>query len=233
MKLSIIIPCFNESATLALLLDKVLAASTPRFDKQVVIVDDGSTDQSPAIAQKYVIEHPGVIISIQLPRNRGKGAAVAEGFKRADGDILLVQDADLEYDPSDYAVLLAPFDGPDVQVVYGSRILGSSNRSYHRYYWGGRLLTWFTNLVYGSHLTDEPTGYKLFRRQAVDGVSLRARGFEFCPEITAKMLRRGFQIHEVPIHYFPRSFQEGKKIRWTDGLVAVWTLLRLRFARKS
>ena len=143
--------------------------------------------------------------------------------------MLIVQDADLEYDPNDYAVILDRFTDTGVKVVYGSRILGGGSHSYRRYYWGGRLVTMFANVLYGSHLTDEPTCYKAIRREVLDELELVSKGFEFCPEITAKLLRRGYQIHEVPIRYHPRSFEQGKKISWRDGLIALWTLLRYRF----
>lgn len=228
MKLSVVIPCFDEEATLPLILERVLAAPPAEVMKEIIVVDDGSGDASATIARRFEAEHPGVVRLIQLPHNRGKGAAVITGFRHATGDIVLIQDADLEYDPNDYPALLAKFADPAVAVVYGSRILGSRKRSYHRYYWGGRLVTLATNLLYGTHLTDEPTCYKVFRRPVLDALELCSEGFEFCPEITAKVLRRGFRIHEVPIHYHPRSFAEGKKIGWRDGLRAIKTLLRYR-----
>jgi glycosyltransferase involved in cell wall biosynthesis len=229
MKLSIVIPCCNEQRTLAAILDRVLATATPGWDREILIVDDGSTDASPQIAQEYLRRHPEQFVWIARPKREGKGAAVHDGFRSATGDVVLIQDADLEYDPADYPALLAPFRDPAVQVVYGSRILGSSNRSYNRYYWGGRLVTAFTNLVYRGGLTDEPTGYKAFRRELLATLPLRCKGFAFCPEVTAKVLRRGVRIHEVPIQYRPRSFQEGKKIRWSDGVRAIAALVYFRF----
>jgi glycosyltransferase involved in cell wall biosynthesis len=229
MKLSIVIACFNEERTLPVLLERVLAAPPADVAKEVIVVDDGSTDRSPAIAAEFVERFPGVVQSVRMPTNRGKGASMIEGFRHATGDVVLTQDADLEYDPGDYPAILAKFSDPAVQVVYGSRILGGSRASYRRYYWGGRLLTAVTNLLYGVRLTDEPTGYKAFRKEVLDKIPLVHSGFEFCPEVTAKVLRRGYKIHEVPVHYEPRSFEEGKKIRWIDGLVAIWTLLRYRW----
>lgn len=234
MKVSIIVPCHNEEATLPHLLERLLAALTPGFDREIIVVDDGSTDGSGKILGQFLVRHPQIVRAVLLPRNRGKGAAVRAGLELATGDILLVQDADLEYDPADIASLLERFRDPAVQVVYGSRIQGSriwerGNRSYQRYYWGGRLLTWLTNVLYGSRLTDESTGYKALRRTALEGITLTADGFAFCPELTAKLLRQRLVIHEVPIHYTPRSFAEGKKIRWWDGAVAIWTLLKLRW----
>ncbi len=229
MKLSIVIACFNEERTLPVLLERVLAAPTGDVAKEVIVVDDGSTDRSPAIAAEFAQKFPLVVQPVKMPRNRGKGAAMIEGFRHATGDVVLTQDADLEYNPGDYPAILAKFADPAVKVVYGSRILGGSRASYQRYYWGGRLLTAVTNLLYGVRLTDEPTGYKAFRKEVLDQVHLVHPGFEFCPEVTAKVLRRGYKIHEVPVHYEPRSFEEGKKIRWIDGLVAIWTLLRYRW----
>jgi len=232
MKLSVVIPCYNEERTLAAVLERVIAAPPADVAKEILVIDDGSRDRSLGIAQEFAERHPGVFAHKQ-PSNQGKGAAVRAGFEKATGDIVLIQDADLEYDPDDYPALLAPFERPDVLVVYGSRIRGSRNRSYNRYYWGGRAVTFFTNLIYGSHLTDEPTGYKVFRRSFLQTIPLECNGFEFCPEITAKVLRRNVVIHEVPIAYHPRSFEEGKKINWRDGFAALWTLLRFRWGAKG
>jgi dolichol-phosphate mannosyltransferase len=233
MKLSVVIPCYNEERTLAAVLERVLAAPPATVAREILVVDDGSTDRSVAIAEEYAAKHSGVVFSHRQPTNMGKGAAVRAGFAAATGDVVLIQDADLEYDPNDYEALIRPFENPEVLVVYGSRIKGSRNRSYDRYYWGGRGVTFFTNLVYGSRLTDEPTGYKVFRRGFLQTIPLECDGFEFCPEITAKVLRRGVTIHEVPIAYHPRSFEEGKKINWRDGFRALWTLLRFRWGRSS
>jgi glycosyltransferase involved in cell wall biosynthesis len=232
VKVTIVIPCFNEERTLATLLERVLAAPPADVEKEIVVVNDGSTDRSPEIAAEFARRAPGVVRAERLPSNRGKGAAVRVGFALATGDVVLVQDADLEYDPNEYPKLLAPFADPKIQAVYGSRIQGSTNRSYSHYYWGGRLVTWFCNLLYGTRITDEPTGYKAFRRDLLRSIPLESDGFEFCPEITARVLRRGVKIHEVPIGYRPRKFDEGKKINWRDGLVAIWTLLRWRWGRK-
>jgi dolichol-phosphate mannosyltransferase len=233
MKLSVVIPCYNEERTLAAVLERVLAAPPADVPKEILVIDDGSKDKSFEIAEQFARKHPGVVFAHRQPENRGKGAAVRAGFEKATGDVVLIQDADLEYDPNDYESLLKPFERPEVQVVYGSRIKGSRNRSYDRYYWGGRGVTFFTNLLYGSHLTDEPTGYKAFRKSFLQTVPLECNGFEFCPEITAKVLRRGVTIHEVPIAYNPRSFEEGKKINWRDGFAALWTLLRFRWGKKA
>lgn len=225
MKLSVVIPVYNERQTLEELLRRVHAVAV---DKQVVIVDDGSTDGTRDLLQARPARSDETIVYHEC--NQGKGMALRTGFAHAAGDVVLVQDADLEYDPRDYPALLAPFADPQVQVVYGSRILGSSpGRSSFWFYWGGRFLSLLTSLLYGTHLTDEATCYKAFRRDLLLSIPLECTGFEFCPEITAKLLRRGVRIVEVPIHYYPRSHAEGKKITWRDGVTAIRMLLRYRF----
>ncbi|MBW2084652.1 MAG: glycosyltransferase family 2 protein, partial [Deltaproteobacteria bacterium] len=176
--------------------------------------------------------YPGVRF-LYHEQNQGKGAAICTGLSRARARFTIIQDADLEYDPEEYPKLLAPLLEGQARVVYGSRVLGSKKvRSYHRYYWGGRLLSSITNLLYGSSITDEPTCYKVTETQILQNLGLKAVGFEFCPEVTAKILRAGFKIHEVPISYHPRSFEQGKKIKPRDGLIAIWTLLRYRFGKR-
>ena len=238
MKLSIVIPFYNEAATLDSILTKVLSVRMDGVTKEVIAVNDGSRDGSTEIAERFTREHPDEVRLLSFPKNGGKGRAVIAGLTRATGDIVIIQDADLEYDPEDYRVILREYDDPNVKVVFGSRILGalrhvsngSSDRySYRRFYWGGRIVTLATNLLYATHLTDEPTCYKSLRREVLAELDLKSKGFEFCPELTAQVLRRGHRIVEVPIHYYPRSFEEGKKIRYTDGLIALWTLLRLRW----
>ena len=155
------------------------------------------------------------------------------GLAQVSGELVLVQDADLEYDPADYAALLEPFADPAVEVVYGSRNLRRNPRSSFSFYWGGRLLSWVANRLFGSHITDEATGYKVIKTGLLRALDLETDGFEFCPEVTAKLLQRGVKIHEVPISYHPRSWEEGKKIKWSDGLVAIWTLIKYRFLVKK
>lgn len=237
MKLSIIIPFYNEAATLAALLQKVIDVPLHGVTKEIIAVNDGSQDGSEQIAGQFAARYPEQVKLLSFAVNRGKGRCVIAGMAEATGDVIITQDADLEYDPQDYRQIVAAYADPTVEVVYGSRVLGGyvympdgsgCRRSYHRYYWGGRLVTLLANMLYGCHLTDEPTGYKSFRRRVVDGLELASQGFEFCPEVTAKLLRRGHRIVEVPIRYYPRSFEQGKKIRYSDGLKAAWTLLRLR-----
>ena len=224
MKLSVIVPVYNEQATLGEILRRVLAAP---FAKEVIIVDDGSTDKIGDILKEFeTVENLKIL---RHETNRGKGVAIITGLKSAQGEYTLIQDADLEYDPKDYATLLAPFENDEVEVVYGSRNLKKNRRSSAAFYWGGRFLSWITNLLYGSRITDEPTGYKVFRTSLLKELNLDASGFEFCPEVTAKILRRKIQIREVPISYNPRNWNEGKKIRWQDGLIAIWVLIKYRF----
>jgi len=226
MKLSVIVPVYNEQATLGEIIRGVLA--TP-FEKEVIIVDDGSTDRTSEILKEFqAVKNVRVL---RHATNQGKGVAIITGLKSAQGEFTLIQDADLEYDPNDYAALLAPFENDGVQVVYGSRNLKRNKRSSATFYWGGRLLSWITNLLYGSRITDEPTGYKVFRTSLLKDLNLTFTGFEFCPEVTAKILRRKIPIWEVPISYNPRSWGEGKKIQWQDGLIAVWVLVKYRFKR--
>ena len=225
MKISVLVPAYNEARTIAKMLEAVYARN-PGRDLEVIIVDDGSTDGTYEAAKAAA--RPGDKI-LKHEKNLGKGSAIRTALAAATGEITIIQDADLEYDPADYGLLLEPIVAGTAEVVYGSRFLKSSPRSYHRYYWGGRLVSLWTNILYGSRLTDEPTCYKLFKTEFLRSLDLRCTGFEFCPEATAKTLKRGVKILELPISYYPRSMEEGKKIRWTDGAIALWTLLRLRF----
>ncbi|MCK4546914.1 MAG: glycosyltransferase family 2 protein [Candidatus Eisenbacteria sp.] len=228
-KLSVIIPTFNEEGTLGQLLDRVLASEV---DLEVIIVDDGSTDRTAGVLETYAQEPR--IRAIAHPENRGKGAAIRTGISHVQGELVLIQDADLEYDPSDYAALIAPFENADVSVVYGSRrMLKSNPKGSLQFLLGGTTLTWITNILYGTHITDEPTCYKVFRADLLKSLPLRCKRFEFCPEVTALVARRGFRIHEVPIHYLPRKRGEGKKIGLGDWFEAVRTLIECRFKSRS
>jgi len=218
MKLSIVIPCYNEFATIWTIVEKV--RNSPVKEIEIIIVDDASTDGTRDILRSEIESLVDKIIYHK--ENMGKGAALRNGFSEASGDIVIIQDADLEYDPNDYDKLLTPILNGEAEVVYGSRRLGgNSNRSYNRYYFGGVFLTWFTNVLYGSRITDEPTCYKVFKFDVLKNLNLKAKRFEFCPEVTAKVLKRGYQIYEVPISYYPRNFREGKKIGWKDVLQEV------------
>lgn len=227
MKLSVIIPVYNEAATLEEIIARVRATT---LVDEIIVVDDGSSDGSREILR--CLEKSGTP-ELRLhfhAQNQGKGAAMRTGLAAVTGDLVLVQDADLEYDPADYPALLAPFEQDEAtEVVYGSRNLRRNPRSSQAFYWGGRALSWMTNLLYGSRITDEATGYKLIKTPLMREISPETDGFEFCPEVTGKLLRRGVDIIEVPISYTPRSWEEGKKIRWYDGVIAIWTLIKYRF----
>ncbi|MDE2143283.1 MAG: glycosyltransferase family 2 protein [Elusimicrobia bacterium] len=227
MKTSVLIPAFNESRTIARCLEAVYARN-PGRDLEVIVVDDGSKDGTYEAALSAA--RPGTRV-LKHERNSGKGAAIRTALAAATGEIVLIQDADLEYDPAEYAALLKPIEEGRAQVVYGSRILKPDNvRSYSSYYWGGRVLSWWTNLLYGSAITDEATCYKLFKTDVIRSFHLTCTGFEFCPEVTAKTLRRGIPIVERPISYHPRRIEEGKKIRWHDGVIHIWVLFKLRWS---
>jgi len=231
MQVTVLIPARNESATITLLLERVRAALAP-YRGEIIVIDDGSSDDTAARAAAV----PGVCV-IRQRSSRGKGAALRAGLEQARGEFVLIQDADLEYDPADYPALLEPLLAGRAQVVYGSRILGArsgrkTGLSTWYYYLGGRFLSGLTTFLYGARMTDVATGYKVFRTQLLRDLRLACDGFEFCPEATGKLLKQGVSIHEVPIAYFPRSVAEGKKIRWTDGFVAIWTLLRIRLGWK-
>lgn len=221
MKLSVIVPVYNEASTIREILDR--AEATP-FDKEIIVIDDGSTDGTGEILAS--IHQPNVQI-ITHPRNLGKGTAVRTGFKVATGDYVIVQDADLEYDPRDYTALLQPLIEGDADVVYGSRFTGGPRRVL--YFWhavGNQLLTLLSNMLTGLNLTDMETGYKVFRIEVVHRLWLNSKRFGIEPEITAKIARLGCRVYEVPISYRGRTYTEGKKIRWTDGLAAGAAIVR-------
>jgi glycosyltransferase involved in cell wall biosynthesis len=231
MRLSIVIPVYNEEETIPQVIDQVLAVSLNGVEKEIVIVNDGSRDKTGEVLHNLSSRMPGQLTVVHHEENQGKGAAIRTAMEHVTGDLVVTQDADLEYDPQDYPALLAPFSDPAVQVVYGSRNLRTNPRSSWSFYWGGRLLSWVANLLYGSRITDEATGYKVFRTDLLRSLNLQPTRFEFCPEVTGKLLRRGVEIHEVPIVYRPRSFEEGKKIQWYDGIGAIWTLVKYRIVK--
>ncbi len=223
MKLSILIPIYNERATILEIARRVQAVP---FDKEIIAVDDGSTDGTQELLPQ--LEQDGVIV-LHHEKNQGKGAAIRTALTRASGDIIVIQDADLEYDPRDYKQLVEPIIEGRAKVVYGSRFLGPRMAMFFWHMLANKMLTLMTNILYDAILSDMETGYKAFRADVIKAIPLRSRRFEFEPEITAKVLKRGNRIYEVPISYFGREYSEGKKIGMRDGLVAIWTLLKYRF----
>lgn len=225
MKLSIVIPVYNEVATIEELVARVQAVD---MAKEVLVVDDGSTDGTRQRLEQMAAT--GDVKVLYHPRNRGKGAALRTGFAAATGDVVIVQDADLEYDPRDYDVLLAPILDGRADVVYGSRFLGGPHRVlFFWHYVGNLILTLFSNALSNLNLTDMETGYKVFRRAILDDLPLRSNRFGFEPEFTVKIARRRLRVYEVPISYSGRTYEEGKKITWRDGVAAIVTLVRYRF----
>ena len=224
MKLTVIIPVYNEVNNIGEIVKRVQAT---KLASEIIIVDDGSQDGTGEVLQK--LDGKKKVRVILQGKNRGKGAAVVAGMKMAQGDVLLIQDADLEYDPRDYPALLKPIQEGLADVVYGSRFLGAAHRV--TMFWhqlANQLLTLMTNILYDSILTDMETGYKVFRRQVIEGMKIRARRFNFEPEFTAKILKRKYRIYEVPITFNPRDYAEGKKIVLRDAFEAVWALLIYR-----
>ncbi len=234
MKLSVIIPVYNEKSTIAQVIDRVKAVDIP---KEIIVIDDGSRDgTTEVLKEKYAGDH---VITVHTSLiNIGKGAAVRYGIEYANGDITIIQDADLELDPEEYDKIIEPINQGRTDVVFGSRFL---NRGYFFYYRGiplaSRFANWLlasiVNLFWGAGITDEATSYKAFKTSLLKSIRLKSTGFEFCPEITAKVLNRKIKIVEVPITYHPRTVAEGKKVQWKDGIKAIWTLIKYRFLEKE
>ena len=225
MKLSILIPAYNEENTIKELIEKVKKVKLP-IKKEIIVVDDKSNDKTLEILKKV----RGIKL-IRHEKNVGKGFAIRTAIKHSTGEIIIIQDADLEYEPEDYNALIKPIIEGKEKVVYGSRVSKKGNRLYTGliFYLGGNFLTHLTNLLYpNAKITDEPTCYKVFKADLLKNMKLNCKRFEFCPEVTAKILKQGIKIHEVPISYYPRSIKEGKKINWRDGIEAIWTLIRYR-----
>jgi glycosyltransferase involved in cell wall biosynthesis len=225
MKLSVVIPVYNEVDNIREILKRVRESG---LASEIIVVDDGSQDGSREILAE-VNGRDGITVLLH-PKNQGKGAAVRTGFAAASGELILIQDADLEYHPRDYPALLQPIEDGIADVVYGSRFAGGPRRVVMFWHMiANQLLTLMTNVLYNTILTDMETGYKVFRREVVQNMKLRARGFEFEPEFTAKILKRRYRIFEVPITFNPRDYSQGKKIKLSDAFVAVWSLLKYRF----
>lgn len=227
LTLAVVIPCYNEVDTIATVLQRVEDVG---LAQEIIIVDDGSTDGTRAVlASIEAEEHPNVRI-VYCEHNQGKGAALVTGFAAAQSDVVLIQDADFEYDPRDYPILLRPLEEGISKVVYGSRFLGGPRKAMN--FWNmvaNKGLTLTTNILYNAILSDMETCYKVFLREVIQDMVIHARGFEFEPEFTAKVLKQGIRIYEVPISYNGREWDEGKKIKWTDAPIALWTLIKYRF----
>lgn len=219
-KISILIPVFNEEKTICLILEKVL--EQVRFwNREIIVVNDGSTDGTLEKLELFSKE----IKLINQPRNQGKGAALKRGLREVSGDIVIIQDADLEYDPTDYPKLLEPILRGETKVVYGSRNLGERRFHYKSYLFGGIFLTKIVNLIFRKNLTDITTGYKIFDIKALREIGIKSNGFEVCDELTVKTLKKKLKITEVPISYYPRTFKEGKKIKAVDGVKALLAII--------
>jgi glycosyltransferase involved in cell wall biosynthesis len=229
MKLSIIIPVYNEQETIGEVIDKVINVDLGDIEKEIIISDDGSTDASAEVIEEYTQQTANLIKVHTSPINLGKGAAVRLGLSYATGDIVIIQDADLELDPNEYLQLIQPIREGETDVVYGSRFLHTSNAIPLRTRLANRFLVFLTNVLFRAHLTDMETAYKVFKRSILQDIRLRSVRFDFEPEITAELLKHGHKIREVPISYNPRTPEEGKKISWIDGLEAIYTLFRCRF----
>lgn len=225
MKISVIIPAYNEIKTIREIIDRV--KETGRVD-EILVVDDGSTDGTREVLHE--MNDAGRVRALFHEKNSGKGAAVMTGIRNAVGDIIIIQDADLEYNPNEYPNLLKPIEDGMADVVYGSRFLGQARRPI--LFWNmvaNKILTFVTNILYNNILSDMETGYKVFKRELVKDIPIHARRFDFEPEFTAKILKRKYRLYEVPIAFYPRDYSEGKKIKMWDAFEALWTLIKYRF----
>lgn len=229
MKLSIIIPVYNEEKTILEIINRIKREKLGNIKKEIIIIEDFSTDSTKKILSRLKDNSLKIYYH---KKNQGKGSAIRTGLKYATGDIILIQDADLEYDPKEYKKLLRPILQNKAKVVYGSRlevIRKNLKKMYKLHYIGNLFLTFLTNLLYGADITDMETGYKVFKKDVIKNIKLRSKRFDFEPEVTAKILKKGYKIKEVPISFAGRKFNEGKKITWKDGVKALFYLIKYRF----
>ncbi|MAV82967.1 MAG: glycosyl transferase [Pelagibacteraceae bacterium] len=225
LKLSIIIPCYNEQNTIKQLIDKVILSDIGNILKEIIVINDGSSDKT-----RNILSNIKKIKLLNNSSNIGKGYSVKRGIKESTGDYIIIQDGDLEYDPSDYKKLLDLFQNQNIHIVYGSRRLKKNKFSHLSFYLGGIFLTYLVNILFpfSKNITDGHTCYKMFRANILKDLNIKSNGFELCPELTVKFLKLGYSIYEVPISYNPRTNKDGKKIKWIDGLIAIYTILRFR-----
>ena len=228
-KLSILIPVYNEEKTIEKLVKRVYGVNLGKVKKELIVILDGPKDNTEVILNMIKDKYNLNLISYK--KNKGKTWAIRQGIKKATGDVIVIQDGDLEYDPNDFKKMLKEMNKDEVKVVYGSRRLMKDNVQYSglSFYLGGLSLTVLANLLYGTRITDEPTCYKMFDSKLLKSVNLKTERFEFCPEVTAKVSKLGHKIYEIPISYKPRHVSEGKKIKLKDYFAAVWTLIKYRF----
>jgi len=226
MKLSVIIPVFNERNSIQKIIERV---KNVNIEKEIILIDDFSDDGTREIIKNDI--NSGEIIKLYHDKNLGKGAALRTGIVHVSGDVVIIQDADLEYDPNDYASLIDPITRGDADVVYGSRLSGGAPQRVYMFWhlMGNKFLSFITNLLYNTTLTDMETGYKVFKTEVIKGLDLKSNRFEIEPEITAKIFKRKYRVYELPISYYGRTYEEGKKITWKDGFMALWTILKYRF----
>jgi len=227
MKLSVIMPVFNEGSTIEKIIQKVKKVN---IDKQIIIVDDGSTDRTREILEKWKDEDIKVIYH---KRNQGKGSAIRTAIPYVEGEVTVIQDGDLEYDPEDYHRLISPILDGKTKIVYGSRFLRVNKPIYLRFLLGNIFLTWLINILYHSKITDSYTCYKTFASDVLRNLTLRAKRFEFEAEVTVKLLKKGYNVQEVPISYSPRTLREGKKISWKDALLGILTIVKHKYSRRD
>jgi len=227
MKLSVIMPVFNEESTIEKIVHRVKKVN---IDKQIIIVDDGSTDRTREILKKWKDENIRVIYH---KRNQGKGSAIRTAIPYVEGEVTVIQDGDLEYDPQDYHTLIRPILDGKAKVIYGSRFLKFNKPIYLRFLLGNKFLTWLINLLYHSKITDSYTCYKAFETDVLKSLTLRAKKFEFEAEVTVKLLKKGYNLQEVPISYSPRTLREGKKISWKDALLGILTIVKHKYSRRD